>query len=238
MAKSYLKSNGDISEVLKTLFHSPELWSPDAYRAKVKTPLEYVVSAARASNANIDNLQPLANALRDMGMPLYGAVPPTGYKWDASDWVSTGALVNRMNFALTLAANKLPGIAITWSPQPGALVTKIDNGSATQALAPSPAGTFLPGPLPTPEAEEQRLESLLVDGGVSPTTRAAVLDQFNAQSQSTQQSQPQPAQNQAPTKPLPAAAKPMNPTQAAAVLEKQDQLLAGLLLGSPEFQRR
>jgi uncharacterized protein (DUF1800 family) len=238
MAKTYLKSDGDISEVLKTLFHSPEFWSPDAYRAKVKTPLEYVVSAARASNAKIDNLQPLANALRDMGMPVYGAVPPTGYKWDASDWVSTGALVNRMNFALTLTANKLPGIAITWAPLADALVTRIDDGSATQTLAPSPSATFLPSPLPTPEAEEQRLESLLVDGGVSLTTRAAVLDQFNAQSQANSQSQPQTAQNQAPSKPLPAAAKPMNTTQAAAALEKQDQLLAGLLLGSPEFQRR
>ncbi|MGO9340772.1 MAG: DUF1800 domain-containing protein [Terracidiphilus sp.] len=238
MAKTYLKTHGDISEVLKTLFHSPELWSPEAYRAKIKTPLEYVVSAARASNANIENLQPLANALRDMGMPVYGAVPPTGYKWDASDWVSTGALVNRMNFALTLAANKLPGIAITWSPQTEALVTKIDNGSATQTLAPNPSATTLTGPVPTPEAEEQRLESLLVNGGVSPTTRAAVLDQFNAQSQANPQSQPLTAQNQAPTKPLPVAAKPMNATQAAAALEKQDQLLAGLLLGSPEFQRR
>ena len=238
MAKTFLKRDGDISEVLKTLFNSPEFWSPEAYRAKVKTPLEYVVSAARASNANIDNLQPLANALRDMGMPIYGAVPPTGYKWDAADWVSTGALVNRMNFALTLAANKLPGIAITWSPQAEALVTKIDDGSATQTLAPSPAATFLPGPLPTPEADEQGLESLLVAGGVSPTTRAAVLDQFNAQSPPNSQRQPQIAPNQSPSKPLPAAAKPMNPTQAAAALEKQDQILAGLLLGSPEFQRR
>ena len=238
LAKTYLKSDGDISEVLRTLFHSPEFFSPDAYRAKVKTPLEYVVSAARASNANIDNLQPLANALRDMGMPVYGAVPPTGYKWDASDWVSTGALVNRMNFALTLASNKLPGIAITWSPSVDALVTKIDDGSATQTLALSPASTSMPGPLPTPEAEEQRLESLLVDGGVSPTTRAAVLDQFNAQSQANPQTQPQTALNQAQAKPIPAAAKPMNATQAAAALEKQDQLLAGLLLGSPEFQRR
>jgi uncharacterized protein (DUF1800 family) len=238
MAKTYLKSGGDISEVLKTLFHSPEFWSPDAYRAKVKTPLEYVVSAARASNANIENLQPLANALRDMGMPVYGAVPPTGYKWDASDWVSTGALVNRMNFALTLAANKLPGIAITWAPRTDALVTKIDDGSATQTLAPSPVASSMPGPLPTPEAEEQRLESLLVDGGVSPTTRAAVLDQFNTQSQATSQSQSQTALNQAPPEPIPAAVKPMNATQAAAALEKQDQLLAGLLLGSPEFQRR
>jgi uncharacterized protein (DUF1800 family) len=238
MAKTYLKSDGDITEVLKTLFHSPEFWSPDAYRAKVKTPLEYVVSAVRASNANIETLQPLSNALREMGMPVYGAVPPTGYKWDASDWVSTGALVNRMNFALTLAANKLPGIAIAWSPQADALITKIDDGSATQTLAPSPATNSLSNPVPTPEAEEQRLESLLVDGGVSATTRAAVLDQFNAQSQANPQSQLQTPQNQAPAKPLPAAAKPMNAMQAAAALEKQDQLLAGLLLGSPEFQRR
>ena len=220
MAKTYLSSGGDISEVLKTLFHSPEFWAPDAYRAKVKTPLEYVVSAARASNANIDNMQPLTNALRDMGMPLYGAVPPTGYKWDASDWVSTGALVARMNFALTLTSNKLPGIAISFVPQTDSdsLVAKID-GSA-------------PGALPTPEVEEQRLEALLVDGGVSPSTRAAVLDQFKVQTQA------QTTQNSGSGKPLVVAAKPMNPAQAALSLERQDQLLAGLLLGSPEFQRR
>jgi uncharacterized protein (DUF1800 family) len=232
MAKTYLKSDGDISAVLKTLFHAPEFWSPDAYRAKVKTPLEYVVSAARASNANIENMQPLTNALRDMGMPVYGAVPPTGYKWDASDWVSTGALVNRMNFALTLAANKLPGIAITWSPQADTLVTRIDDGAAPRTVTQHQVISTLLGPMPTPEAEEQRLEVLLVDGGVSPSTRAAVLDQFNAQTQS------QSPQTQAPGKPAAAPGKPMNPTQAAAALEKQDQLLAGLLLGSPEFQRR
>jgi len=152
-----------------------------------------------------------------MGMPLYGAVPPTGYKWDASDWVSTGALVARMNFALTLTSNKLPGIAITFVPptDSDSLVAKID-GSAQ-------------GALPTPEVEEQRLEALLVDGGVSPSTRVAVLDQFKVQTQ---------AQNQGTGKPQPVAAKPLNPAQVALSLERQDQLLAGLLLGSPEFQRR
>jgi uncharacterized protein (DUF1800 family) len=231
MAKSYLKSDGDISAVLKTLFHSPELWAPDSYRAKVKTPLEYVVSAARASNAQIDNLQPLAKALSEMGMPIYGAVPPTGYKWEASDWVSTGALVNRMNFALALAANRLPGIAITWSPQTGPLVAGIDDGSAPSGPVQSQAAGYVPGPLPSPDAEEQRLEASLVDGGLSAGTRAAVLDQFN------QQSRTQGQQTQLPAKASAANAKPMNPAQAAA-LEKQDQLLAGLLLGSPEFQRR
>jgi len=238
MAKTYMSSDGDISAVLKTLFHSPELWSPDDYRAKVKTPLEYVVSAARASNANIDNLQPLLNALRDMGMPLYGAVPPTGYKWDASDWVSTGALVTRMNFALTLAANKYPGITVTWTQPPDSLVTKIDDGTTPHNIVQPPMAGSAVGPPPSPEAEEQRLESLLVDGGVSATTRAAVLNQFNAQTQTQTQAQTQNGQNQMPAKPAPAAAKPMNSTQAAAALEKQDQLLAGLLLGSPEFQRR
>ena len=112
-------SGGDIPTVLKTLFHSPEFWAASDYRAKVKTPLEFVVCAVRASNADIENFQPLVNALRQMGMPLYGCVPPTGYKWDASDWVSTGALVDRMNFALSLAANRLPGITVEWAAGDG-----------------------------------------------------------------------------------------------------------------------
>ena len=116
MAKTFLSSGGDIPAVLRTLFHSPEFWAANDYRAKVKTPLEFVVSAARASNADIENMQPLVNALREMGMPLYGCVPPNGYNWKADTWVSTGALVNRMNFALSLAANRLPGISIAWEP--------------------------------------------------------------------------------------------------------------------------
>jgi uncharacterized protein (DUF1800 family) len=209
MAKSYLSSGGDISAVLTTLFHSPEFWSTNAYRAKVKTPIEFVVSAARAGNAATDNPQPLVNALRDMGMPLYGSVPPTGYNWQSSTWVSTGALVNRMNFALALAANKLPGVSVTWTAQQ-------DGNSVPAGIVSSSA------------AEEQRLESLLVAGGISDSTRAALLEQFQAQS----------AQNAAPAIPVLASAKPITPAQAAAALEKQDQLLAGLLLGSPEFQRR
>jgi uncharacterized protein (DUF1800 family) len=210
MAKTYLSSGGDISAVLGALYHSPEFWAADSYRAKVKTPLEFVVSAARAcsetraSNAAMDNMQPFVNALRDMGMPLYGAIPPTGYNWQASTWVSTGALVNRMNFALRLAANKLPRIAIAWPEQTVA------------------------GSTPTPESEEQRLEAVLVAGGVSGSTRAAVLDQFQQQT----------APAATPARPIPAAAMPSNQSQATAALNRQDQLLAGLLLGSPEFQRR
>ncbi|MGD0733629.1 MAG: DUF1800 domain-containing protein [Terracidiphilus sp.] len=228
MAQSYLASDGDISTVLKTLFHSPEFWASSAYRAKVKTPIEYVVSAARASNANTDNLQPLINALRDMGMPLYGAVPPTGYKWDSSNWVSTGALVNRMNFALSLAANKFQGVAVNIAPPPAfGTVQLADNNGSPAVVHNIPTGID-PANIPAPEVEEHRLELILVAGGVSDTTRSAVLQQLAAQV----------SPPTATGIPAPAPPKPMNSKQAASALEKQDQLLAGLLLGSPEFQRR
>jgi uncharacterized protein (DUF1800 family) len=261
MAKSYLSSGGDISVMLKTLFKSPEFWSEGDYRAKVKTPLEFVVSAARASNANTDNFMPLVNALHDMGMPLYGAIPPTGYKWDASDWVSTGALVNRMNFALTLASNKLPGIAITWSAPAISFTTQATEPTGpigTVGITHTAVVSTAPVVLPTPAVEEQRLESLLVAGGVSDSTRSAVLEQFQTQiaqntgannaspanvrsaaSMGTPAPMASPANTNSPPKPtLAAATKPISPAQATAAIEKQDQLLAGLLLGSPEFQRR
>jgi uncharacterized protein (DUF1800 family) len=228
MANTYLSSGGDIAAVLKTMFHSPEFWSTDLYRAKVKTPLEFVVSAARASNADVTNMQPLANALRDMGMPVYGAVPPTGYKWDAADWVSTGALVTRMNFALTLAASRLPGIAVQWST-PG---SDGANFTARDSQDRNPQNL-------NPQNEEARLESLLVPGGVSISTRSAVLDQFA--SQSANPAQPPIAQRQTErARPVQVAntAKPQNRGAALSALERQDQSLAGLLLGSPEFQRR
>jgi len=224
MAKSYMKSGGDISVVLKTLFHSPEFWSSDTYRAKVKTPIEYVVSAARASNANFENMQPLVNALRTMGMPLYEAVPPTGYNWQSSTWVSTGALVNRMNFALSLASNKLPGVTVNWLPPAEYETAQLVEGDGD----PNVAHQFVRGPIPDPAAEEQRLESLLVAGGLSDSTRSAVLQQVGQQDTG----------NSTQPKPVAMNARPITPAQAATALEKQDQLLAGLLLGSPEFQRR
>jgi uncharacterized protein (DUF1800 family) len=223
MAKTYLSSGGDIPSVLKTLFHSAEFWAASDYRAKVKTPLEFVVSAVRASNANVENFQPLMNALRQMGMPLYGCMPPTGYKWDASDWVSTGALVDRMNFALSLAANRLQGITVEWAPELD-MSTLVSDAPSQQVI-------------PTSESEEARLEPMLVPGGVSDATRTAALEQFKAQS-----AQNPSAQN--PPLAAPAAARRPAPgakgRQAAPAdaYEREDQLLAGLLLGSPEFQRR
>ncbi len=211
MANTFLKTDGDISAVLTTLFHSPEFWDTSVYRAKVKTPIEFVVSAARAGNANIENLQPLANSVREMGMPLYGCVTPNGYGWNAETWVNTNALVNRMNFALSIAANRLPGITILWDPTQTA-----DNDTAM--LEPNPDS-------PDPQSEESRLEVILIASGITDGTRSAVLQQFEAQSAAS-------------VMPVATKDRPKFRAQVVSQRERQDQILAGLLLGSPEFQRR
>ncbi len=76
----------------------------------MKTPFEFVVSAARATNADVTNAAPLVRTLQQLGMPLYQCQPPTGYSDSADAWVNTGALVSRMNFALQMASGKMPGV--------------------------------------------------------------------------------------------------------------------------------
>jgi uncharacterized protein (DUF1800 family) len=216
MAQTFLSTHGDIASILRTMLHSSEFWAPQAMQAKVKTPLEYVVSAARASGAEITNAQPLVNALNQMGMPLYGCVPPTGYSDKADTWVSTGELVTRMNFALSLATNHFGGIKSQWA-------------------TPSQ-------PTATPAEAEQTLEARLIPLGVSEKTRAAVLDQAQpkSQAQTVAQISSQPVSNPPPNPAANPAAKPNQQAITAqnTAQENQDAQIAGLLLGSPEFQRR
>lgn len=112
LAKTFEKKKGDIREVLAELFHSPEFWADGSYRAKVKTPLEFVASAVRVTGADVQEAMPLARQLNNMGMPLYGAQPPTGYSMKAETWVSSSALLNRMNFALALTGGKVRGVKV------------------------------------------------------------------------------------------------------------------------------
>ena len=84
-----------------------------AVDAKMKTPLEFIVSALRATGADVQDALPIVRTLQQLGMPLYQCQPPTGYKDTADAWVNTGALVGRMNFGLALAGNKLRGIVVS-----------------------------------------------------------------------------------------------------------------------------
>ena len=109
VAKTFTDTKGDLRAVTRTVITSTEFFSDDFYRAKVKTPFEFVVSAARATNATIVNAQPIVGALaQQLGMPLYGCQPPTGYSMTADAWVNTGSLLNRMNFALQLVSGGQP----------------------------------------------------------------------------------------------------------------------------------
>jgi uncharacterized protein (DUF1800 family) len=171
VAKKFLDTDGDLRQTVKAVIDSPEFWDPKFYRAKVKSPFQYVISSLRAVNATIDNPMPIARALQQIGEPLYGAQPPTGYSDKADAWVNTGALLNRLNFALALAANKLPGLH-----------------SDVVALLPSGAA----------EAERtvDALAVVLTGGNLTDETRNTIKD------------------------------------------NTQMPVIAGLILGSPEFQRQ
>jgi uncharacterized protein (DUF1800 family) len=189
MAETFQKKDGDIREVLKTMFKSPEFWSSDAYRAKVKTPLEFVASAVRAGGIEVQNALPLVQFLNRMGMPLYGMQPPTGYSMKAETWVNSSALLNRMNFALALGSGRLPG-------------TQLDQKALLRGAEPTDAQSALTA-----------LEQRILAGDVSAQTHAVMMKQLN---------DPQVTQRRLD-----------DPGRAPNV-----GAIAGLIMGSPEFQRR
>jgi uncharacterized protein (DUF1800 family) len=190
MTQTYMKKDGDIREVLKTIFHSREFWAAEDYRAKVKTPLEFVVSALRASDADVSDAMSIARQLQNMGMPLYGMQPPTGYSMKAEAWVNSSSLLGRMNFALALTTGKLKGV-------------QVDSG---KMLGTTPA-------LANSEQALTELENRLLVGDVSLQTHATLAAQL-----------PDSKIRQG---------KLDDPTVPPNVGG-----IAGLILGSPEFQRR
>jgi uncharacterized protein (DUF1800 family) len=191
MAMTFLSKDGDIREVLRTLFNSPEFWAADDYRAKVKTPLEFVVSALRASGADISDALPITRQLQNMGMPLYGMQPPTGYSMKADAWVNSSALLARMNFALVLAAGKMKG-------------ARVDSELLASSQAASPAD---------PAEVLQDFEKSLLAGDVSQQTHDTIAARLD---------DPKITQRRLD-----------DPAHAPNVA-----LIEGLLLGSPEFQKR
>ncbi|MEO5823557.1 MAG: DUF1800 domain-containing protein [Vicinamibacteraceae bacterium] len=111
-AATFTSSRGDLRAVVRTILTSPEFLGVEARRAKVKTPFEFAMSALRMTRADVTDASPIVQQLRTLGMPLYFAQPPTGYADTAVAWVNTGALVNRMNFAVDLTANRLRGVRV------------------------------------------------------------------------------------------------------------------------------
>jgi uncharacterized protein (DUF1800 family) len=113
MAKTFHDTDGDIRAVMTTMLDSKEFFSEGAFRAKVKTPLELIVSAVRAVDARVDFAIPLATQIAQLGEPLYRKIEPTGYSSANSEWVNSAALLARMNFALALTGNRVPGSQVS-----------------------------------------------------------------------------------------------------------------------------
>jgi len=193
MTKTFLKKHGDIREVLRTMFKSPEFWSPDTYRAKVKTPLEFIVSAIRASGAQVEDTRALVGTLNNMGMMPYNMMPPTGYSMKADVWVNSSALLGRMNFALGLAAGKIRGV-------------KIDSAAGPAAAGASEVTT-------DPQQTLATLENSLLSGDISKQTHDTISKQLEDPKISRRRLD-----------------DPKHPPNVAPI--------TGLILGSPEFQRR
>jgi len=110
---AWKRSDGDIREVLRAIFRSPDFWASENVRAKIKTPLEFVVSAARAVGGDPDTTPRLAQVVARLGEPLYLHVAPDGYPEREDAWVNSGALLDRMNAAVALAAGRLPGVTVS-----------------------------------------------------------------------------------------------------------------------------
>jgi Protein of unknown function (DUF1800) len=202
MTETYLKKDGDIREVLHTMFRSPEFWSPNTYRAKVKTPLEFVASAVRASGAEVEDARALVNTLNTMGMMLYGMQPPTGYSMKAETWVNSSALLGRMNFALGLAAGKVGGV-------------KIDSTDLLAGISPSSSGDSTA--MPDSHQLLASLENSLLNGDISKQTHDTISKQLDDPKISQRIGQR-------------GVDDPKRAPNVAAI--------TGLILGSPEFQKK
>jgi uncharacterized protein (DUF1800 family) len=189
MADTFVLKNGDIREVLRTMIYSPEFWSKTAFRAKVKTPFEVAVSAARALDLETTVSPQLVQWVGRMGEPMYQCEPPTGYADTADVWVNAGALLNRLNFALTLATNHMPGTSADLQTLLGQDADTNADVALTQAV-----DDFLGGEVSA--GTRSTLEKQLAD----PQILQARLDD--------------------------------------PVKHVNEGLIAGLVLGAPEFQRR
>ncbi len=150
-AQVFLKTDGDIRETLRAIITSPEFFSQQAFHTKVKTPFEVVVSAARAMNAEPDPTPRSAQMIAYLGQPIFGHQAPNGWPETGDAWMNTGAILNRINFGMAAAAGRLPGIDVASQPALDSLE------SATR------------------EKQVDAVVSMVLNGMVSPDTRAVLM---------------------------------------------------------------
>jgi uncharacterized protein (DUF1800 family) len=206
MVATFIAKDGDIKEVLLTMFQSVEFWNKKgAYREKTKSPFEYAISSIRAVNANILKPYPLAEWIQKMGQKFYFYQAPTGFADRATYWINSGALLNRMNFGIALAAHKIKGIEFDLA----ALNNNHEPESANEALA-----TYAKILLPQRDIATtiKRLTPFINDPIINKKIETAAASNDSMTDQNVE-------------------------NVAAFSIEALAQIV-GIIIGSPEFQRR
>ncbi|MFC6644388.1 DUF1800 domain-containing protein [Granulicella cerasi] len=223
MSATFLETHGDIRRVLIAMINSPEFFQSSSYRSKVKTPQDFVISAVRATDADVQNPASLATAIANLGQPIFGHQTPDGYSMSSDAWNSTTALVSRMNFSVALASNRVQGVTLELS----------------QILGPDYLN--LSG-----KQKQDLIEARLLHTEVSPKTEALISREVNA-SADDQRAQ---LRQVAPIRAQIRFGKGKNAMRGAVgnfrnggmlsdgSLDLPAALATGLVLGSPEFQRR
>lgn len=151
VADAFHKSGGDIKTTLKALFKDKEFFAAENYRAKIKSPFELAVSSIRTLGADTNGGPAILAMLNKLGEVPYGYQAPTGYPDTAEDWVNTGALLERLNFAVAIASNRIPGTTVNLKGYEGKDKSQI----LDKAIA------------------------AILDGEISPGTRATLLKQLD-----------------------------------------------------------
>jgi uncharacterized protein (DUF1800 family) len=210
-AAVFLKTDGSIRETLRAIVTAPEFFSPATYRAKVRSPFEYVAAAMRALNAETDGDRPVLDAIGRMGQPVFGRITPDGYADRADQWLSSGAMVARFNFASALATNRMKGTSIDVAK----LLPRVDQANKDSVAA--------------------QLIRLTVFGDVSAGTRSAL--EKTARSGSVV-NQVAPAPPPAANVTVGYSGNGTPPQTASVPVTPYISELITLLIGSPEFQQR
>jgi len=213
-AKVFTKTDGDIRETVACVVKSPEFMSPKAYRAKVKTPFEVVVSAIRATQSQLDLRPGAPQAVAFLGQPIFGRQTPDGWPDVGSEWMNAGAILNRINFGLALAGDRVPGVV-------------------TGTVMELEATRDLPR-----ERQVDAVVRVLFGGQVSPETREILMsgeNPFAARAKSdTAANAPMSGPPMGPPGP---GRNGQRADMTPVPLSGLDQII-GLALGAPEFQRR
>jgi uncharacterized protein (DUF1800 family) len=231
-AQTFLKTDGDIREVVRTIVTSPEFFSRAAYRTKVKSPFELVASALRAVGAQADTTLRSAQMVGFLGAPIFGHQAPNGWPETGESWMNSGAILNRINFGVTVAAGRLPGAALSEWTERASLKTATRDQQVDAVILAFFGGQASPDTRQILLSGENPLAAKLaaVAPADSSSTDVASMTMGDAETPMRGRVGP-PGRNGAPR---PALARAMGqPVQLNGLAQ-----VVGLAIGAPEFQRR